>query len=109
MTARGRRRCGVGCEQGAAVNHRYFVAHRLLWRPSNATTRGLWEGAIAAGLGRNFSDSDQPTLRAGLRGVSGNGGVHFIHNAGHVTGASDTKWVGSLTLAYRFHMEGVLP
>ena len=261
-----------------AVNHRYFVAHRLVWRPSDATTLGLWEGAIAAGpartlepwfanilnvgllveydrnvkvnsllgadfesrlhgvklfaqvllddiqidrkaasdkeppsygvtlgaetvvhgvvmtgfytqvanltyrtpnpaeavesrllgLGRNFSDYDQLTLRASLLagpgvllqpeatllrqgegdlrrpyppvaaygathtlfagvvertvrlamgaawqrgawGVSGNGGVHLIHNAGHVTGASDTKWVGSLTLAYRFHLQGVLP
>jgi hypothetical protein len=259
-------------------NHRFLIAHRLLWRPSNATTLGFWEGAIAAGrartlepwfanilnlgllveydrnvnvnsllgvdfesrlrgvklfaqvllddiqidrkaasdkeppsygvtlgaetvvhgavmtgfytqvanltyrtpnpaeavesrlvgLGRNFSDYDQVTLRAsvlagpgvllqpeatllrqgegdfrlpyppvasygttrtlfagvvertvrlamgaawqrGAWGLSGNGGVHFIHNAGHVTGASDTKWVGSLTLAYRFHVQGVLP
>jgi hypothetical protein len=259
-------------------NHRFFIAHRLLWRPSDVTTLGFWEGAISAGptrtlepwfanilnlgllveydrnvnvnsllgvdfesrlhgvklfvqvllddiqidrktradseppsygvtlgaetvvhgvvltgfytqvanltyrtpnpaeavesrlvgLGRNFSDYDQLTLRASLLvgpgvllqpeatllrqgegdfrrpyppvaaygttptlfagvvertarlavgaawqhgawGVSGNGGVHFIHNAGHVTGASDTKWVGSLTLAYRFHLQGVLP
>jgi hypothetical protein len=41
--------------------------------------------------------------------LSGNGGVHLIHNAAHVAGASDTKWVGSLTLAYRFHVQGVLP
>jgi len=262
---------------GAPI-HRFFVAHRLLWRPSEVTTLGFWEGAIAAGpartlepwfanilnvgllveydrnvkvnsllgvdfesrlhgvklfaqallddiqidrqapsdseppsygftlgaetavrgvvitgfytqvanltyrtpnpaeavesrlvgLGRNFSDYDQLTLRAGLLagpgvllqpeatllrqgegdfrlayppvaaygttptvfagvvertvrlalgaawqrgawGVSGNGGVHFIHNAGHMTGASDTKWVGSLTLAYQFHVQGLLP
>ncbi len=42
-------------------------------------------------------------------GLSGNGGVHFIHNAGHVAGASDTKWVGSVTLSYRFHVQGALP
>jgi len=41
--------------------------------------------------------------------VSGNGGVHFIHNAGHVSGVSQTKWIGAVTLAYRFHLEGVLP
>jgi len=262
---------------GAPI-HRFFIAHRLLWRPSDATTLGFWEGAIAAGpartlepwlanilnlgllveydrnvklnsllgvdfesrlhgvklfaqallddiqidrgtagdkeppsygftlgaeavvrgavltgyytqvanltyrtpnpaeavesrlvgLGRNFSDYDQVTLRASLLagpgvllqpeatllrqgegdfrlpyppvasygttptlfagvvertvrlamgaawqhgawGLSGNGGVHLIHNAAHVAGASDTKWVGSLTLAYRFHVQGVLP
>jgi len=265
-------------DTSGAPNHRFFIAHRLLWRPSNATTLGFWEGAIAAGpartlepwfanilnvgllveydrnvkvnsllgvdfesrlhgvklfaqallddiqidrqspadseppsygitlgaetvvhgvvftgfytqvanltyrtpnpaeavesrlvgLGRNFSDYDQVTLRAsvlagpgvllqpeatllrqgegdfrlpyppvasygttptlfagvvertvrlalgaawqrGAWGLSGNGGVHLIHNADHVTGASDTKWVGSLTLAYRFHVQGVLP
>ena len=265
-------------DTSGASNHRFFVAHRLLWRPSGVTTLGFWEGAIAAGpartlepwfanilnvgllveydrnvkvnsllgvdfesrlsgvklfgqvllddiqvdrgsagdseppsygftlgaetvvrgvvitgfytqvanltyrtpnpaeavesrrvgLGRNFSDYDQLTLRAGLLagpgvllqpeatllrqgegdfrlpfppvaaygttptlfagvvertvrlalgaawqrgawGLSGNGGVHFIHNAGHAMGVSDTKWVGSLTLAYRFHVQGVLP
>ncbi len=259
-------------------NHRFFIAHRLLWRPSDATTLGFWEGEIAAGrdrtlepwfanilnlgllveydrninvnsllgvdfesrlhgvklfaqallddiqidrktradseppsygvtlgvetavhgvvitgfytqvanltyrtpnpaeavesrlvgLGRNFSDYDQLTLRAsalagpavllqpeatllrqgqgdfrlpypsvavygttptlfagvvertvrlamgaawqrGAWGVSANGGVHFIHNAGHVSGISQTKWIGAVTLAYRFHLEGVLP
>jgi len=261
-----------------APNHRFFIAHRLVWRPSDVTTLGFWEGEIAAGpartlepwfanllnvgllveydrnvkvnsllgvdfesrlggaklfaqallddiqidrqtaadseppsygvtlgaetvvhgvvitgfytqvanltyrtpnpaeavesrlvgLGRNFSDYDQLTLRAGLLagpgvllqpeatllrqgegdfrlpyppaaaygttptllagvvertvrlalgaawqrgawGVSGNGGVHFIHNAGHVTGASRTKWIGALTLTYRFHLQGILP
>ena len=120
------------------------------------------------GLGRNFSDYDQLTLRAGLLagpgvllqpeatllrqgegdfrlpyppvaaygttptlfqgvvertvrlalgagwqhgawGLSGNGGVHFIHNVGHVSGVSRTKWIGALTLTYRFHLQGVLP
>jgi hypothetical protein len=262
------------------ANHRYFVAHRLLYRPSGATTFALWEGEIVAGparelepafanllnlgllveydqntnvnsllgfdfetrlrptrlfaqfllddfqidrktqadseppsyaltagvetnvrgiswtafytqvanltyrtpnpaeiverrfvgLGRNFSDYDQLTLRAGalvgpgvlltpeatvLRqgqgdfrlpfppvsgydttktifqgvvertvrlalsanwdrgpwgwGLAGNGGVHFIHNAGHVTGATDTKWVGGIAVTYRFRREGSVP
>src|SRR5712692_3431828 len=30
--------------------------------------------------------------------VTAGGGVHLIHNAGHVTGASDTRWVGSIGL-----------
>ncbi len=266
-----------GTDATGASNHRFFVAHRLLWRPSDATALGVWEGEIAAGpnrllepwfanilnlgllveydrsvsvnsllgmdfetrfqrvklfgqvllddiqvdraspadsepasygltlgaetavhgavvtafytqvanltyrtpnpaemvasravgLGRNFSDYDQLTLRAqvltgpglllapeatvlrqgegdfrkpyppvaaygttptlfagvvertarlalgatwqqGHWGLSGNGGVHFIHNAGHVSGASDTQWVGGITLAFRFHVEGEL-
>ncbi|PYO40903.1 MAG: hypothetical protein DMD33_16065 [Gemmatimonadetes bacterium] len=265
-------------DTSGALNHRYFVAHRLLWRPGRATTLGFWEGEIAAGpgrnlepwfanilnlgllveydrqinvnsllgldfearlhgtkvfaqvllddiqidrrtkadseppsygftlgverpvravvltayytqvanltyrtpnpaeavesrlvgLGRNFSDYDQVTMRAsaligpgillqpeatvlrqgqgdfrlpypavaaygstptlfagvvertvrlalggtwqrGAWGFSGNGGVHFLHNAGHVSGASETKWVGGVTLAYRFHIQGALP
>ena len=267
-------------DTSGALNHRYFVAHRLVWRPGarRGTTLGLWEGEIAAGpartlepwfanilnlgllveydrnvsvnsllgvdwesrlggvtlfgqallddiqidratkadseppsygltlgaektlggavwtvyytrvanltyrtsnpaeavesrlvgLGRNFSDYDQLTLRAGLLagpgvlvqpeatllrqgqgdfrqpyppvsaygttptlfagvvertlrvaiggtwqygawGLVGNGGVHFRHNADHVTGVSDTKWVGELTLSYRFHLQGAVP
>src|SRR6266699_1415079 len=195
-----------------ALNHRFFIAHRLLWRPSSATTLGFWEGEIAAGpartlepwfanilnlgllveydrnvkvnslLGVDFesrlsgvklfaqallddiqvdrqspSDSEPPsygftfgaetvvhgvvitgfctqvanltyctgnhadvvertvrlavgaTWQRGEWGLSGNGGVHFLHNAGHVSGVSETKWVGAATLAYRFHLEGVLP
>jgi len=261
-----------------AVNHRYFIAHRLMWRAGKTTTLGLWEGEVAAGpartlepwfanvlnlgllveydrninvnsllgvdweartgpvklfgqallddiqidranaadsespsygftlgaettlrgvvwtgfytqvadltyrtpnpaetvesrgvgLGRNFSDYDQLTLRAGVLvgpgvllqpeatllrqgqgdfrlryptiaqydatptlfagvvartlrlalggtwqrgawGLTGNGGVHLIHNAGNVSGASDTKWVGGISVSYRFHAQGTLP
>jgi hypothetical protein len=42
-------------------------------------------------------------------GLAGNGGVHFIHNAGHVTGATDTKWVGGIAVTYRFRREGSVP
>lgn len=41
--------------------------------------------------------------------LSGNGGVHLIANAGHVTGASDTKWVGSVQLTWRTKKEGRVP
>ncbi len=44
----------------------------------------------------------------GVWGLSGNGGVHFIHNAGHGMGVSDTKWVGGVALSYRFHFQGAL-
>jgi len=41
--------------------------------------------------------------------LSGNGGVHLIHNAGHVTGASDTRWLGSIGVTYRVSYENALP
>jgi len=41
--------------------------------------------------------------------VTAGGGVHLIHNAGHVTGASDTRWVGSVGLTYRLAWENPLP
>jgi hypothetical protein len=267
-------------DTSGTLNHRYFIAHRLMWRPGQGrgTTLGLWEGEIAAGpartlepwfanilnlgllveydrnvnvnsllgvdweswvsgvklfgqallddiqidratkadseppsygltlggeatlgrivwtafytrvanltyrtpnpaeavdsrlvgLGRNFSDYDQLTLRAGVLagpgvllqpeatllrqgqgdfrqpyppisaygttptlfagvvertvrlaiggtwqggawGLAGNGGVHLRHNAGHVSGVNDTKWVGGIALTYRFHLQGALP
>jgi hypothetical protein len=51
------------------------------------------------------------TMRVGLgarmlewRGLSfrSDAGVHFISNAGNVAGASETKFVGSLTVRYEF-------
>src|SRR6266545_825929 len=47
--------------------------------------------------------------QSGAWGLAGNGGVHFTRNAGHVSGARDTRWVGSVSLSYRFHFEGTLP
>src|SRR2546425_3963396 len=57
------------------------------------------------------------TLRLALAGrvargrwtVSGDGGVHLISNAGHVTGASKTRWVGSVQLEWRTKKEGGIP
>ncbi len=70
--------------------------------PTTATIfAGVVERTVRLALGAGW--------QGGAWGLSGNGGVHFIHNAGHVTGASQTKWIGALTLAYRFHLEGVLP
>jgi len=37
--------------------------------------------------------------------VTGGGGVHLVHNASHVTGASDTRWIGSIGLNYRLAWE----
>ncbi|PYO60502.1 MAG: hypothetical protein DMD70_08405, partial [Gemmatimonadetes bacterium] len=151
--------------QGVVITGFYTQVANLTYRtpnPAEAVESRL------VGLGRNFSDYDQLTLRASLLagpgvlvqpeatllrqgegdfrlpyppvaaygttptlfagvvertvrlavgaawqrgawGLSGNGGVHVIRNAGHVSGASQTKWIGALTLAYRFHVEGVLP
>ena len=41
--------------------------------------------------------------------VTGSGGVHLSHNAGHVAGASDTRWVGSIGLRYGLAWEHALP
>lgn len=42
-------------------------------------------------------------------GVGANAGVHFVHNAGHVTGTSATHFVGSVGLTFRFHTEHAVP
>jgi hypothetical protein len=57
------------------------------------------------------------TLRLAARGnvahgrwvLSGDGGVHLISNAGHVTGASTTRWVGSIQLMWRTKKESQIP
>jgi hypothetical protein len=48
-------------------------------------------------------------LSAGPWTVSGDGGVHLIANAGHVTGANQTRWVGTIGLTYRYRKESLLP
>src|SRR5207247_10637975 len=39
-------------DTAGTVNHRYFIAHRLLARPGDHTSIALWEGEVAAGPGR---------------------------------------------------------
>ncbi|MGH7529128.1 MAG: hypothetical protein ACREMN_02000, partial [Gemmatimonadales bacterium] len=41
--------------------------------------------------------------------LGGDGGVHFVRNAGHVSGASDTRWVGRLELTVRYRGEVAVP
>ncbi len=41
--------------------------------------------------------------------VSAEAGVHLVRNAGHVTGASETRFVGRISVTYRFRKESVLP
>jgi len=45
----------------------------------------------------------------GAWSLAGNGGVHLVHNAGHVIGAQETRWVGRLGLTYRYRKESLLP
>ena len=57
------------------------------------------------------------TLRLALAGhvargrwlLSGDGGVHLIANADHVSGASKTRWVGTIQLQWRTNKEGRIP
>jgi hypothetical protein len=42
-------------------------------------------------------------------GFAGDAGVHFVSNAGHVSGQSDARFVGSVALEYRFSWSRVLP
>ncbi len=68
------------------------------------TTATLFQGVV------------QRTVRFALGGsfqhggwsITGNGGVHLIHNTGHVTGVNATRWVGRVGITYRFHREGAL-
>ena len=41
-------------------------------------------------------------------GVVANGGVHFVHNAEHVTGAAATHWVGSIGVTFQMRAEGTI-
>jgi hypothetical protein len=59
---------------------------------------GVVERTARVALGASW------TLRAWS--LVGNGGVHFVRNAGHVVGATDTRWVGSLAVNFRFHFQG---
>ena len=41
--------------------------------------------------------------------VSAEAGVHLVRNAGHVTGASESRFVGRIGVTWRFRKESVLP
>src|SRR5213595_365156 len=53
-------------DTSGALNHRFFIAHRLLWRPSSATTLAFWEGEIAAGPARTLEPWFANILNLGL-------------------------------------------
>lgn len=70
-----------------------------------ATSAVLFQGVIT----RTIRLALGGTWQAGNVSVTGNGGVHLITNAGHVTGVSQTQWVGSIGVTYRIHHQDVLP
>ena len=80
---------------------------RLPYPPVAAydTTRAFLSGVVERTL--RLAVSYQ--LSAGAWSLAGDGGVHLIHNAGHVNGASRTRWVGRLELAWRHRKERLLP
>jgi hypothetical protein len=64
-----------------------------------------------------FAGVVERTLRLAMSGriahgrwvVSGDGGVHLISNAGHVSGADKTRWVGRVEVLWRTKKEGRVP
>jgi hypothetical protein len=50
-------------------------------------------------------------VRADTRrvGLKADAGIHFVNNAGHVTGTNDSRFVGSVTLEFRLARSTVLP
>ena len=72
--------------------------------PAYPTTATLFQGVVE----RTWRMALGADWHQGRWGVSGNGGVHFVSNAGHVQGASDTRWVGSVRVSYTITWEGRL-
>jgi hypothetical protein len=48
-------------------------------------------------------------MSAGTWSLAGDGGVHVVHNAGHVNGANDTRWVGRVGIEWRYRWESLIP
>ncbi len=96
----------------------YTQVANLTYRTPNPAETVMRRGV---GLGRNFSDYDQLTLRASVVTGPGvfwragpwqlhaDGGAHVISNYQHVSGATKTNFVGSVGLTFYFRRESVLP
>jgi hypothetical protein len=70
--------------------------------PTTATIfQGVVERTVRLALGETWQNDRW--------GLTANGGLHLVHNAGHVTGATATHWVGSVGLTYRLRHEAPLP
>jgi len=73
--------------------------------PAYPTTPTLFEGVVQRVVRFAVGGSWQ---YHGLS-VTASGGLHLIHNAGHIAGASDTRWLGSIGVRYGLSWERALP
>ena len=73
--------------------------------PDYPSTATLFEGVVE----RTVRLAVVGHWQRGALELSANGGVHLIHNASHVTGASDTRWLGAIGVTYRLSYENALP
>jgi hypothetical protein len=73
--------------------------------PAYRSTPVLFQGIVQ----RTVRAAVAASWQAGDCSVVANAGVHFTSNAGHVTGVSQTQFVGSLAVTYRFHHDAPLP
>jgi len=80
---------------------------RLPYPPASAyaTTPTILSGVVE----RTVRLALDAGWQRGAWGLAGNGGVHFVRNAEHVSAARETRWVGRVALTYRFGFEGELP
>jgi hypothetical protein len=62
---------------------------------------GVVERTVRLAAGARF---DRPGFS-----IVASGGVHLVDNAGHVAGASDTRFVGRIGVAARFRWQGEVP
>jgi len=71
----------------ARRTHGYHIPSWPAYPTTTTSAAGVVERTIPA-------SPSMPIGSTAVWSVTAGGGVHLIHNAGHVTGASDTRWVG---------------
>ena len=69
------------------------------------TTAGIFQGIVE----RTFRVALGARADGSHFGISGNAGLHFVHNEAHVSGVSGTRFVGQIAVTYRFGGETPLP
>ena len=74
--------------------------------PDYPTTATIFQSVVERTVRVALSGSYASAARFGLRF---DGGLHRISNYLHMSGQTRTKFVGSLSIAYRFSTQGALP
>ena len=74
--------------------------------PDYPTTATIFQGVVERTVRVALSGSYAPGAQFGVRF---DGGLHRISNYLHMSGQTRTKFVGSLSIAYRFSTQGALP